>query len=202
AVRRPAGDLDRRPAGRALEPARPRRVRQLVGDAARPRGRHAAAAGRPAPGSAPARPPGGRARRGRAARVPQLRAPPRLAAGAGPDYGRVELGQGQRVQVEFVSANPTGVLNAANGRAGALGDALANLLDFAGYRVQREYYVNDAGSRMKAFYATVMARYRQAFGLAAEVPSDGYHGKDLIQFAEEIKVEHGDRFLHGDPEAA
>ncbi|HEY3107456.1 MAG TPA: arginine--tRNA ligase, partial [Chloroflexota bacterium] len=123
-------------------------------------------------------------------------------AQAGPDYGRVELGQGQRVQVEFVSANPTGVLNAANGRAGALGDALANLLDFADYRVHREYYVNDAGSRMKAFYASVMARYRQAFGLEAEVPSDGYHGRDLIQFAEEIKAEHGERFLRGDAEAA
>jgi arginyl-tRNA synthetase len=120
---------------------------------------------------------------------------------AGPEYGRVDLGRGQSVQVEFVSANPTGVLNAANGRAGALGDALANLLDFAGYRVQREYYVNDAGSRMQAFYATVMARYRQAFGRPAEVPSDGYHGRDLIQFAEEIKAEYGDRFLRDDPEA-
>jgi arginyl-tRNA synthetase len=113
----------------------------------------------------------------------------------GPDFGRVDLGRGQSIQVEFVSANPTGFLNVANGRAGSLGDALANLLDFAGFRVSREYYVNDAGSRMSAFYGSVLARYRQAFGQPAEVPSEGYHGPDTVTLAEQIKAEHGDRFL-------
>lgn len=114
---------------------------------------------------------------------------------AGDDYGRIDAGKGQRVQVEFVSANPTGLLTAASGRAGALGDALANLLAFAGYRVEREYYVNDAGSRMAAFYASVLARYRQAFGQPAEVPSDGYLGPAIGTIAERIKAELGDRFL-------
>jgi arginyl-tRNA synthetase len=121
---------------------------------------------------------------------------------AGEAYGRVDVGDGATVQIEFVSANPTGYLTAASGRAGALGGALANLLDFAGYAVQREYYVNDAGLRVRAFYASVMARYRQAHGLDFEIPADGYHGVDLLGFAEEIKAEHGDRFLHGDPERA
>ncbi|HZQ99727.1 MAG TPA: arginine--tRNA ligase [Chloroflexota bacterium] len=113
----------------------------------------------------------------------------------GDDFGRVDVGRGQSVQVEFVSANPTGFLNAANGRAGALGDALANVLDFANYRVEREYYVNDAGRQINAFYASVLARYKQAFGRAAEVPSDGYHGVDITTMAERIKAEHGDRFI-------
>jgi arginyl-tRNA synthetase len=120
----------------------------------------------------------------------------------GDDYGRVDLGRGRSIQIEFVSANPTGFLNVANGRAGSLGDALANLLDFAGFAVSREYYVNDAGSRMSAFYGSVLARYKQAFGLEAEVPSEGYHGRDPITLAEEIKAEHGDRFLKLPPEQA
>src|SRR5688572_27212223 len=102
---------------------------------------------------------------------------------AGPTYGEVDVGRGTSVQVEFVSANPTGYLTAASGRAGALGDALSNVLDLAGYKVQREYYVNDAGLRVRAFYASVMGRYRQAHGLEFEVPTDGYHGEDLIGFA-------------------
>src|SRR5919202_168048 len=115
----------------------------------------------------------------------------------GDDFGRVDLGRGRSIQVEFVSANPTGFLNVANGRAGSLGDALSNLLDFAGFRVAREYYVNDAGSRMQAFYASVMARYQQAFGREAELPPDGYHGPAIAAIAEELKREHGDRFLSG-----
>jgi arginyl-tRNA synthetase len=114
---------------------------------------------------------------------------------AGEDYGRVDAGKGQRIQVEFVSANPTGFLTAASGRAGALGDALANLLDFAGYNVEREYYINDAGNQMVAFYGSVMARYRQAFGQPGEIPQNGYHGQAIVTIAEEIKGEHGDRFL-------
>src|SRR5919202_291368 len=115
----------------------------------------------------------------------------------GDEFGRVDLGRGRSIQVEFVSANPTGFLNVANGRAGSLGDALSNLLDFAGFSVAREYYVNDAGSRMQAFYASVMARYQQAFGREAELPPDGYHGPAIAAIAEELKREHGDRFLSG-----
>src|SRR5205814_3383414 len=108
----------------------------------------------------------------------------------GDEFGRVDLGHDRSIQIEFVSSNPTGFLNVANGRAGSLGDALANLLDFAGFRVAREYYVNDAGSRMSAFYGSVLARYKQAFGLAAEVPSEGYDGRDTITRAAQSKAEH------------
>lgn len=114
---------------------------------------------------------------------------------AGPQFGSVDLGRGTTAQLEFGSANPTGPLTAALGRAVSLGDALANVLTAAGYRATREYYVNDAGSRMDAFYQTAYARYVQAFGRPAEVPEDGYHGNYMIDLADEIKAEYGDRFL-------
>jgi arginyl-tRNA synthetase len=114
---------------------------------------------------------------------------------AGEGFGRVDLGRGQTIQVEFVSANPTGFLNAVSGRAGSLGDALANVLDFAGYRVQREYYVNDAGRQVATFYLSVLARYKQAFGREAELPQDGYQGSDPTTLAQQLKDAHGDRFL-------
>jgi len=115
---------------------------------------------------------------------------------AGERFGAVDIGQGRRVQVEFISANPTGPLHVASGRAGALGDALANILAFAGYDVEREYYVNDAGSRMGAFYATAWARYRQQLGRDAEVPADGYHGGYMVDIAKAIVEREGDRFLN------
>lgn len=114
---------------------------------------------------------------------------------AGPRYGNVDIGNGLKAQVEFGSANPTGPLTAATGRGGALGDALANILAAAGYQVEREYYVNDAGSRMEAFYQTIYARYAQQFGLPAEVPADGYHGAYMVDLAKEMVAEYGDRFL-------
>ena len=115
---------------------------------------------------------------------------------AGPRFGAVDLGRGTTVQLEFGSANPTGPLTAALGRAVSLGDALGNILAAAGYRVTREYYVNDAGSRMDAFYQTAYARYLQAFGRPAEVPEDGYHGSYMVDLAAELKAEYGDRFLN------
>jgi len=121
---------------------------------------------------------------------------------AGPTFGCVDLGQGARVQVEFVSANPTGPLHAGAGRGAALGDALANILAAAGYRVEREYYINDAGSRMDAFYQSVYARYLQAFGLPAAVPEEGYQGQYIAALAQEIKAEFGDAFLHRPPAEA
>ena len=116
----------------------------------------------------------------------------------GKSFGEVSVGNGQSVQVEFVSANPTGPLTAASGRGGALGDALANILGTAGFRVTREYYVNDAGSRMDAFNQSLYARYAQALGRDVPVPVDGYHGKYMAEIAAEIVAESGDRFLGQD----
>ncbi|MHB1133386.1 MAG: arginine--tRNA ligase [Chloroflexota bacterium] len=114
---------------------------------------------------------------------------------AGDTYGEVDLGHGARVQVEFVSANPTGPLHVGSGRGGALGDTLAGVLAKAGYAVEREYYVNDAGTRMLAFFASVWARYCQHFGLEEQVPADGYLGQYVADVAEELAGEHGRRFL-------
>mgnify|MGYP005845650583 CR=1 FL=1 len=118
----------------------------------------------------------------------------------GEQYGSVDLGRGSKAQVEFVSANPTGPLTAASGRGGTLGDVLASALQLAGYEVEREYYVNDAGSRMDAFYGSVYARYQQVLGLPAEVPADGYLGAYVTELAEEIATAHGRRFIDLPPE--
>ncbi|MBI4321751.1 MAG: arginine--tRNA ligase [Chloroflexi bacterium] len=121
---------------------------------------------------------------------------------AGMEFGNVRIGSGERVQIEFVSANPTGPLTAASGRGGALGDTLASILAAVGYNVEREYYVNDAGSRMEAFYQTVFARYCQALGAQAEVPAEGYQGAYVVDLAADIVREHGDRFLKMPPAKA
>ncbi|HEX2513332.1 MAG TPA: arginine--tRNA ligase [Chloroflexota bacterium] len=114
---------------------------------------------------------------------------------AGDRYGASDQGQARRVQVEFVSANPTERLHAGSGRAAALGDSLANLLDLSGWRVQREYLVNDAGGRLQALGETVLARYLQALGHPAEVPQDGYQGAFLADLGRELAAEHGDSFM-------
>ena len=113
----------------------------------------------------------------------------------GAHYGHNAQGGGKRVQVEFVSANPTERLHAGSGRAAALGDSLANLLQVSGWDVQREYLVNDAGSRQEALGQTIWARYQQALGIPAEVPKDGYHGEYLADFGRQLAAEHGDAFL-------
>ena len=113
----------------------------------------------------------------------------------GTSYGSVPLGNGATVQLEYVSANPTGPLHVGAGRGAALGDSLANVLSHAGYRVEREYYVNDAGSRMEAFYATLYARYLQQLGVEAALPSDGYAGEYMMELAREIVAEHGRNYL-------
>lgn len=117
----------------------------------------------------------------------------------GEDYGRVQLGQGQRVQVEFVSANPTGSLHLGHARGAAVGDALCNILDFAGYEVTREYYINDAGNQVENLCKSIEARYLQALGQDAEMPEDGYHGEDIKGFAKELVAEKGDSLLSMDP---
>ena len=115
---------------------------------------------------------------------------------AQPDtFGNVDLGQGRRVQVEYVSANPTGPLHIGSARNAALGDALASVLGAAGYQVQREYYVNDAGSRMRAFYETLYACYAQALGRDEPIPEDGYHGQNMLDLGAELAREQGPRFL-------
>ncbi|TQR40937.1 arginine--tRNA ligase [Paenibacillus popilliae] len=113
----------------------------------------------------------------------------------GSDYGRIAAGSGQRVQVEFVSANPTGSLHLGHARGAAVGDALCNLLDYAGYEVTREYYINDAGNQVNNLAKSIECRYKQALGQDAEMPEDGYHGVDIKGFAEELVQAEGDRLL-------
>ncbi len=113
----------------------------------------------------------------------------------GDRFGCVDVGHGKRVQVEFVSANPTGPLHMGSARNAVLGDTLARVLEAAGYDVQREYYVNDAGSRMRVFYETLYARYAQALGRDEQVPEDGYHGQHMVAMGESLAEEVGDRYL-------
>jgi arginyl-tRNA synthetase len=113
----------------------------------------------------------------------------------GTRFGSVGIGTGRRAQVEFVSANPTGPLHVGTGRGAALGDSLARVLQHAGYRVEREYYVNDAGSRMEAFNSSVYARYAQHFGVTRDVPEDGYPGEYLRDVAAVIAEAEGHRYL-------
>ena len=114
---------------------------------------------------------------------------------AGDAFGSINAGGGQRVQVEFVSANPVGPLHIAHARGGVIGSALANALQAAGYDVTREYYFNDAGAQIGHFSRTLLARYKQQCGVSAEVPSDGYHAEYMIDLAAEIHAEQGDALL-------
>lgn len=113
----------------------------------------------------------------------------------GENYGRTGLGNGEKVQVEFVSANPTGSLHLGHARGAAVGDALCNVLDFAGYDVTREYYINDAGNQIVNMIKSIEARYRQELGQDVEMPEDGYHGEDIKGFAKELVAEQGDKLL-------
>ncbi len=110
----------------------------------------------------------------------------REVLGAGDSYGRGSLGKGQRVQVEFVSANPTGPLHVGHGRGAALGDAVASLLQAVGYRVEREYYINDAGSQVRLLGASVWARYLESQARPASFPENGYHGEYVREVAEKV----------------
>jgi len=114
---------------------------------------------------------------------------------AGEEYGNLDLGKGAKVQVEFVSVNPTGPLHVGHGRGAVLGSTLAEVLNAAGYRVVKEYYINDAGSQIEAFARSLYARYQQALGIAAEIPAGGYFGEYMIDLAQEIVAAEGDRFL-------
>ncbi|WDH98860.1 arginine--tRNA ligase [Paenibacillus urinalis] len=117
----------------------------------------------------------------------------------GEDYGRVNMGEGRKIQMEFVSANPTGSLHLGHARGAAVGDALCNVLDFAGYEVTREYYINDAGNQVFNLSKSIEARYLQELGQEVDMPEDGYHGEDIRGFARELVAEKGNSLLELNP---
>ncbi len=121
---------------------------------------------------------------------------------AGLEYGNVDLGQQKPVMVEYVSVNPTGPVHVGHTRGAVLGSALGNVLKAAGYQVTQEYYVNDAGNQMNAFYASVYARYQEAMQQPAEMPANGYVGEYISDLAKEIAASEGTRFLGMDREQA
>lgn len=118
----------------------------------------------------------------------------------GDDFGRINIGGGEKVMVEFVSANPTGPMTIGNARGGVLGDTLASVLDYAGYDVWREFYVNNAGNQVDLFGKSIEARYLQiCLGEdAVEFPDNGYHGDDIRELAKLIFDEHGDKYVNAD----
>ena len=113
---------------------------------------------------------------------------------AGDSYGNIDLGAGKSVQVEFVSVNPTGPVHVGHGRGAVMGSTLANVLRATGYAVEKEYYINDAGSQLDAFKRSLYARYQQCLGVDAEMPSDGYLGNYMVDLAREIIKKEGKRF--------
>ena len=115
---------------------------------------------------------------------------------AGTSYGQTNFGNGEKILVEFVSANPTGDLHLGHARGAAFGDSLCNVLDKAGYEVTREYYINDAGNQINNLALSVEARYMQALGMEKEMPADGYHGADIIEIGKTLAAEFGDHYLN------
>lgn len=115
----------------------------------------------------------------------------------GKNYGRSDYGNGKKINVEFVSANPTGPMHMGNARGGALGDCLAAVLDMAGYEVEREFYINDAGNQIDKFGLSLDIRYQQIYKGedAVELPEDSYHGEDIKERAQEFANEFGDSFM-------
>jgi len=111
------------------------------------------------------------------------------------DYGSVQVGNNEQLQVEFVSVNPTGPLHVGHGKCAAFGDALSRVLKKAGFSVEKEYYINDAGRQIDLLGLTLEARYRQLFGEEAEIPEGGYKGEYLIDIANKLKKEKGDALL-------
>ncbi|WP_337019462.1 arginine--tRNA ligase [Oceanobacillus massiliensis] len=113
---------------------------------------------------------------------------------AGDNYGKTDKGNGERVQVEFVSVNPTGDLHLGHARNAAFGDVLCNVLSAAGYDVEREYYINDAGNQINNLGLSVEARYLQELGIDVEMPEDGYHGQAIIDIAKKLVAEYGNEW--------
>ena len=117
---------------------------------------------------------------------------------SGDSYGRSNYGEGKRILVEFVSANPTGPMHIGNARGGAIGDCLASVLDAAGYDVQREFYVNDAGNQIEKFATSLEVRYLQECGKDVELPEDAYHGEDITVHARNFFSEVGNKYAECD----
>lgn len=113
----------------------------------------------------------------------------------GDNYGNLPPVAGEKIQLEYVSANPTGPLHVGHGRGAAVGSSLANLLKAAGYDVEREYYINDAGNQMNILAESVNARYLELLGKEVEFPENGYHGHDIVETAQRIIDKYGDKFL-------
>lgn len=112
------------------------------------------------------------------------------------NYGRTNFGEGKKVLVEFVSANPTGPMHIGNARGGALGDGIASVLDWAGYQADREFYVNDAGNQINKFGLSLDLRYQQLYKDGIEMPEDSYHGQDIIDHAKNFAAINGDKYMH------
>ena len=110
------------------------------------------------------------------------------------NYGRSSK-KNIKINVEFVSANPTGILHVGTARGAAIGDSISRILDFAGYDVTKEYYINDAGSQITNLALSIQARYKELFGIKADIPEDGYAGHDIVEIAQSIKDEIGDEAL-------
>lgn len=117
---------------------------------------------------------------------------------SGDNYGRSDYGEGKKMLVEFVSANPTGPMHIGNARGGAIGDCLASVLDAAGYDVQREFYINDAGNQIEKFATSLEVRYLQECGKDVELPEDAYHGEDITVHAKNFFSEVGDKYAECD----
>lgn len=113
-------------------------------------------------------------------------------------YGESDFGKGEKIQVEFVSANPTGDLHLGHARGAAVGDTLCNVLSKAGYDVSREYYINDAGNQINNLAISIEARYFQALGLDKEMPEEGYRGEDIIGIGKALAEEFGDKYVNVD----
>ena len=113
-------------------------------------------------------------------------------------FGKSQLGQGKRINLEFVSANPTGPMHVAHARAAALGDVIATLLTHVGYKVTREFYVNDAGGQIRNLALSIYMRYRELLGDKVTLPEDGYFGKDIIEIAKEVQQQYGDKIVSFD----
>ena len=120
----------------------------------------------------------------------------------GDHYATLDLGAGKRVQIEYVSANPTGPIHVGNGRGAAIGSTLANVMAIAGYEVEQEYYVNDAGTQVAIFGRTLYARYEQLFGREVQIPENGYPGEYMIDVAKLVKERDGERYLRPPGEEA
>ena len=119
----------------------------------------------------------------------------------GENYGKSDFGEGKKVLVEFVSANPTGPMHIGNARGGANGDCLASILNFAGYKADREFYVNDSGNQIEKFGLSLSLRYLQLYKDGVEMPEDSYHGEDIVDHAKAFAEVYGDKYVNaGDDE--